>query len=144
MGSSETFPSEQKTSPFPTPSACRLSITAVDDPGRSTRTRAAVTQGGMTSSPATLMYAAGVETAVHPPEPAQGRRLTATGGALPEKSPVVSNQFVGTRPPVALRNWMVAQPRSLHGRAPRFQIPSAIVKLPAAPPLSDCEKAICT
>lgn len=38
---------------------------------------------------------------------------------------------------------MVGQPRSLHGRAPRFQMPSAMVKLPAAPPLRDCEKAIC-
>src|SRR6202035_4807805 len=143
MGSTETFPSEQKTSPAPSPSACRLSTTALDEPARRTRPRAAVTQGGMTSSPATLMYAAGVAPAVHPPDPAHGRRLTATGCALPEKSPVVSNQFVGTRPPLALMNWMVAQPRSLHGRAPRFQIASAMVKLPAAPPLRDCEKAIC-
>jgi hypothetical protein len=44
---------------------------------------------------------------------------------------------------VGLRNCTVAQPRSLHGRLPRFQIPSATMKLPAAAPLSACEYAIC-
>src|ERR1022692_983544 len=97
----------------------------------------------MTSSPATLMYAAGVESDAHPPELAHGGRLTATGCALPEKFPVVSTQWVGTRPPFGLRNCTVTHPRSLHGLLPRFQIPSATMKLPAAPPPRDGEYAIC-
>ena len=120
-----------------------MTTTGVDDPGTTTRTLAAVTHGSMTSSPATLMYAAGVESGAHPPAPAQGRRLTTLDSALPEKSDVVSTQWAGTRPPVGLRNCTVAQPRSLHGRLPRFQIPSATTKLPAAPPPSACEYAIC-
>jgi hypothetical protein len=90
-----------------------------------------------------LMYAAGVEAGVHPLAPAHGRRLTDLGCALPELFDVVSTQCVGTRPPVGLRNCTVAQPRSLHGRLLRFQIPSATTKLPAAAPLSACEYASC-
>jgi hypothetical protein len=108
-----------------------------------TRTLAAVTHGANVSSPPTLMYAAGVEAGAHSPAPTHGRRLTVLGCALPELFDVVSTQCVGTRPPVGLRNCTVAQPRSLHGRLPRFQIPSATTKLPAAPPPSACEYAIC-
>jgi hypothetical protein len=89
------------------------------------------------------MYAEGVEVGAHPPAPTHGTRLTVFGCALPELFDVVSTQCVGTRPPVGLRNCTVAQPRSLHGRLPRFRIPSATTKLPAAPPLSACEYAIC-
>lgn len=90
------------------------------------------------------MYAAGVEAGAHPPAPAHGRRLTDLGCALPEVFDVVSTQWVGTMPPVGLRNCTVAQPRSVHGQLPRFQIPSATMKLPAAPPLSACEYASCS
>jgi hypothetical protein len=104
---------------------------------------AAVTHGWKIPSPETPIYAPGVELGVHPPVPAHGRRLTVLRTTLPEKSDVVSTQCVGTRPPVALSNCTVAQPRSVHGRFPRFQMPIATTKLPAAAPLSPGESASC-
>jgi hypothetical protein len=120
-----------------------LTTTGFDDPGMTTRIAAAVTHGAKMSSPETLIYAPGVEFGVHPPVPAHGRRLTDLNTTLPEKSEVVSTQCVGTRPPAALSNCTVAQPRSVHGRLPTFQIPSATAKLPAAPPPSAGESANC-
>jgi hypothetical protein len=120
-----------------------LTTTGFDDPGITTRIAAAVTHGAKMSSPETLIYAPGVELGVHPPVPAHGKRLTVLRTTLPEKSEVVSTQWVGTRPPAALSNCTVAHPRSVHGRLPRFQIPSATAKLPAAPPPKPGESASC-
>ena len=91
-------------------------MTGVDAPGIRTRTPAAISQGGITSSPANAMYAAGVPDAQSVGS-AHGSRLTVTGFALPKNSVVVSIQCVRTRPPVGFSNCSVAQPRSLHGRA---------------------------
>lgn len=136
-------PSEQKISPSGDPSMRRFARAGFDAPGIATRILAAVTHGAKTSSPPTLIYAPGMESGVHPPVPAHGRRLTDLRITLPEESEVVSTQCVGTRPPEALSSCTVAQPRSVHGRVPRFQMPSAMTKLPAAPPPSPGETAIC-
>jgi len=88
------------------------------------------------------MNAAGAASDAQPFAPSQGSRLTASGCALPKKVAVDSTQCVGTSPPAGLRNCSVAQPRNLHGRAPRFQIASDTAKLPAAPPLSAGQYAI--
>ena len=90
------------------------------------------------------MYAAGAASAAQRFGCAQGIRLTATSRALPEKVDVGSTQWVGTRPPAVLRNWSVAQPRSLNGLAPLFQTASDIAALPAAPPLRAGQYAICS
>jgi hypothetical protein len=136
-------PSEQKMSPSGEPVTRRLTTTGLDDPGITTRMPAAVTHGSKMSSPATLTKAPGVELGVHPPVPAHGSRLTDLRTTLPEKSEVVSTQCVGTGRPAALSNCTVAQPRTVHGWLPRFQIPSATTKLPAAAPPSAGESSIC-
>jgi hypothetical protein len=75
----------------------------------------------------------------------QVTRLTAIGRTeLPVKIEVVSTQCVGTSPPAPFRNCSVAQPLSLHGRLPWFQIASEIPMVPAPPPLSPGQYAICS
>jgi hypothetical protein len=76
----------------------------------------------------------------------QVTRLTAIGRAaeLPVKIEVVSTQWVGTSPPALFRNCSVGQPLSLHGRLPWFQIASEIPMVPAPPPLSPGQYAICS